>query len=188
MEKQMQKLTVFNQVSLDGFICDRNGDMSWAHKNDAEWNEFVGGNAKSGGTLLFGRVTYDMMASFWPTPMAAETMPAVAKGMNEAAKIVVSRTMKKASWSNTRVVNTDLAGEVRRLKAEAGSQIAILGSGSIVGQLAAAGLIDEYQIAINPIVLGGGKSMFAGIEKMVSLKLVKSRTFKNGNVVLWYER
>ena len=78
----MRKLIVFNNVTLDGYFADRNGDMSWAHRQDAEWNAFVGGNASGGGALLFGRVTYELMASFWPTPAAMERAPVVAEGMN----------------------------------------------------------------------------------------------------------
>ena len=99
----MARLAVFNSVTLDGYFTDDKGDMSWAHKdpNDTEWNEFVSGNASGGGALLLGRVTYEMMAGFWPTPAAMEMMPAVAEGMNRMTKVVFSRTMKKASWANT---------------------------------------------------------------------------------------
>jgi dihydrofolate reductase len=183
----MRKLIVFNQASLDGYFVDATGDMSWAHKDDPEWNAFASENASGGGGLLFGRVTYEMMASFWPTPPAMQMMPAVAKGMNESPKIVFSRTLEKASWNNTRLINGDIAVAVRKLKKETGPGIAILGSGSIVAQLAQAGLIDEYQIVMNPIVLGGGRTMFEGVEDKLHLKLTRSRTFKNGNVLLCYE-
>ena len=89
----MRKLIVFNMVSLDGFFVDGKGDMSWAHKQDAEWNTFVSGNASGSGVLVFGRITYQLMASYWPTPMALQNSPAVAKGMNEMPKIVFSRTL-----------------------------------------------------------------------------------------------
>ena len=88
----MRKLIVFNMVSLDGFFVDSKGDMSWAHKHDAEWNAFVGGNASGSGVLVFGRKTYELMASYWPTPMALQNSPIVAKGMNDMPKIVFSRT------------------------------------------------------------------------------------------------
>jgi dihydrofolate reductase len=78
----MRGLIVFNHVSLDGYFVDKKGDMRWAHKQDPEWNEFVAANARGGGVLLFGRVTYEMMASYWPTPMAAQNSPAVAEHMN----------------------------------------------------------------------------------------------------------
>jgi dihydrofolate reductase len=92
-EKTMPRLIVSNSVSLDGYFTDKNGDMSWAHKNDPEFNAFSSENAKGGGTLLFGRITYEMMASFWPSPAAKEQMPAVAVGMNNLPKVVFSRTL-----------------------------------------------------------------------------------------------
>ena len=185
----MQKLVVFNQMSLDGYFTDANGDMSWAHKDpqDAEWNTFVAENAKGGGVLVFGRVTYELMAGFWPTPKAAKSMPDVAERMNGLPKVVFSKTMDKASWNNTRLVKGDMAWEVRKMKKEPGGDMAILGSGSIVAQLAEAGLIDEYQIVVNPIVLGTGRTMFEGIKGKVTLKLTKTRAFGNGNVLLSYE-
>lgn len=184
----MRKLLVFNQVSLDGYIADREGDMSWAHKDpqDAEWNAFVAGNAKGEGELLFGRVTYDLMASYWPTPMAMQNTPEVAEGMNNMPKVVFSRTMEKASWKNTKLVKSDIAAEVRKMKQEPGPQMVIMGSGTIVSQLTQEGLIDEYQLVVNPIVLGAGKSMFAGVKDRRTLKQTQSRTFGNGNVVLTY--
>ncbi|MFL5606068.1 MAG: dihydrofolate reductase family protein, partial [Gemmatimonadaceae bacterium] len=86
----MRRLTVFNNVSLDGYFTDAKGDMSWAHNNDPEWNAFAAENASGGGALLLGRITYDLMASFWPTPRAMQAMPEVAKGMNRMPKVVFS--------------------------------------------------------------------------------------------------
>jgi dihydrofolate reductase len=185
----MRRLVVFNQVTLDGYFTDPKGDMSWAHKDpgDSEWNAFVSGNAGGDGALLFGRVTYEMMAGFWPTPAAMEMMPAVAEGMNRMPKYVCSRTMKKASWKNTTLLKGELVGEVRKLKAEPGPGIAILGSGSIVAQLAQAGLIDEYRVVVNPLVLGDGRTLFEGATKRLPLRLTGSRVFGNGSVLLTYE-
>ncbi len=183
----MRKLSVFNHVSLDGYFVDANGDMSWAHKSDPEWLAFVQGNASSGGgELVFGRVTYDMMAGYWPTPMAMQNDPVVAAGMNAMPKVVFSRTLKSAAWSHTRVLSGDLAAETRALKQVDGPDLLIFGSGTIVSQLTQAGLIDSFQIVVNPIVLGSGRSMFAGAQ--VSMTLVSTRSFGNGNVVLRYER
>ncbi len=183
----MRKLLVFNHVTLDGYFVDLNGDMSWAHKDDAEWNAFVAENASGGGQLVFGRVTYDLMAGFWPTPFAIENMPVVAAGMNNLPKVVFSRTMDQASWNNTKLVKGGLAAEIRKLKQEPGEGMVILGSGSIVAQLAQEGLIDEYQIVVNPVVLGAGKTMFEGVKEKLNLKLTKTRAFGNGNVLLCYE-
>lgn len=183
----MRKLQVFNQVSVDGCFADEHGDMSWAHKSDPEWDEFVATNASGGGTLVFGRVTYDMMASFWPTPLAKQTAPAVAERMNAMEKIVFSRTLQSATWNNTRVLRGDLAAEVRKLKAEPGPGLTILGSGTIVSQLTEARLIDEYQLVVNPLVLGRGRKLFDGVRERAPLTLKSARPFRNGNVVLTYE-
>ncbi len=184
----MRRLSVFNQVSLDGCFTDANGDMSFVRKDnrDAEWNAFVADNARGGGLLVFGRITYELMAGFWPTPLAAEQMPVVAERMNALPKIVFSRTLDKATWSNTTLFTGDVIGEVRRLKEEPGADMAILGSGSIVAQLAPHGLIDEYQIVVVPVALGKGRTLFEGMEASVPLTLKSARAFGNGNVLLCY--
>jgi len=183
----MARLSVFNQISLDGYICDMNGEMSWAHRDDPEWNQFTAENAGSGGQLVLGRITYELMAGFWPTAYAVEQMPEVAERMNSMPKLVFSRKLREAAWNNTRVFNGDIAAEVCRIKQESGPDMAILGSGSIVAQLATEGLIDEYQIVVVPTVLGTGKTMFAGIQEKINLKMIQVRTFANGNVLLRYE-
>lgn len=182
----MRKLIAFENISLDGFFVDAKNDMSWAHKNDPEWIQFASENAQGGGVLLFGRKTYELMAGYWPTPLAAEQNPQVADGMNKMQKFVFSRKMTKADWQNTKLLKGDIVSEVRKLKRQPGPGIAILGSGSIVAQLAPTGLIDEYQLVVCPLVLGTGRSLFDGVEQKIPLKLTKSRAFKNGNVVLWY--
>jgi dihydrofolate reductase len=182
----MRNVIAFEQVSLDGFFVDRGGDMSWAHQEDPEWNAFSAENAQGNGELLFGRVTYEMMAAFWPSPAAKQSMPEVAESINRMPKIVFSRTLGKAEWNNTRVVKTGMIEEVQRLKQGTGGELVILGSGTLVSQLTQAGLIDEYQLAINPLVLGKGRTLFESVERRVPLELIKSRAFKNGNVVLTY--
>ncbi len=166
-----------------------NGDFSWAHSgnDDAEFNAFVAENASGGGQLLFGRITYELMASYWPTPNAIQNDPIVADMMNSIPKVVFSRTLDKVSWSNTKLVKGDIASEIRKMKKQPGKGMAILGSGSIVSQLAPEGLIDEYQVVVNPVVLGKGRTMFDGIKEMLTLKLTKTRTFANGKVFLCYE-
>ncbi len=185
----MRKLVVFNHLSLDGYFVDSQGDMSWAHAapQDAEWNAFVTGNAGDGGALVLGRVTYDLMVSFWPTPMAAQMMPAVAERMNNLPKVVFSRTLNKATWNNTTLLKGDIAAEIRRLKETSLHDMTILGSGTIIAQLAQAGLIDEYQFVVNPVVLGQGRTMFAGLPEKLALRLTQSRTFGNGNAFLCYQ-
>ena len=185
----MRKLSVFNSVTLDGYFSGENGDLRWAHEvpKDAQFDAFVAENAKSGGELLFGRITYELMASYWPTPEAKKKDPDVAEGMNSLPKVVFSRTLREASWSNTRLVPGDPAAEVRKMKEAPGKDLVILGSGSIVSQLTQARLIDEYQMVVIPVVLGKGKTMFQGIAGNVTLKRTGTRSFANGNVFLSYE-
>ncbi len=185
----MRRLSVFNSVSLDGYFTDSSNDMSWAHKNDPEFNDFVASNAKGGsGPMLFGRVTYQMMSSFWPTSQAIEMFPDVAIAMQNLPKVVFSRTMDKAEWSNTRLVKENITDEVRKMKEEEGDDMVIMGSGTIVSQLTQEGLIDEYQLVVNPIVLGSGRTMFDGIKDRLNLKRTNIRSFENGNVFMVYER
>ena len=183
----MTKLVVYNAMSLDGYFTDANGDISWAHKRDPEWQAFVSENASGGGQLLFRRVTYNLMASFWPTPLAAQSNPIVVERMNSLRKFVFSTTLEKVAWNNTTLLKGDLSMEVRKLKQEPGPNIVIMGSGSIVAQLADAGLIDEYQIVLNPLVVGSGRTLFEGVKRKLPMKLARSRAFGNGNVVLFYE-
>ena len=184
----MRKIVVFNHVTLDGFFTDPKGDMSFAHRNDdPEWNEFVASNAQGGGELLFGRVTYDMMSSFWPTPRAIEMMPEVAERMNNLPKVVFSRTRDKATWNNTKLIKGNLGAEVRKLKQQPGDDMVIMGSGTIVAQLTQERVIDVYQIIVNPVVLGKGRTLFEGVQGQPSLVLKQTRRFGNGNVLLEYE-
>lgn len=185
----MRKLIVFNHVSLDGNFTGANGDFRWAYQgnDDPEYQAFVAANASGGGTLLFGRVTYELMASYWPTPAADQHDPVVAKGMNSMPKVVFSRTLTQAAWNNTRLIRSDIVTEIRKMKAEDGRGMAILGSGSVVAQLASENVIDEYQMMIDPVALGKGRSMFDGMRQPLNLKLTKTRTFGNGKVYVCYE-
>jgi dihydrofolate reductase len=182
----MRQLRAFNNISLDGYFTDKNGDMSWAHKRDPEWKAFAGENASGSAVLVFGRITYDLMASYWPTPRALANDPMVAKGMNDMPKIVFSRTMANASWNNTRLIKGDIVDAMQKLKEENGPDMVIMGSGTIVSQFTDARLIDEYQVVLTPIVLGAGRTMFSGVKERFGLVLENTRTFGNGNVALWY--
>ena len=124
----MGKLIVFNSISLDGFFTDRNGEMRWSYNaaKDEAWDAFVASNASGGGMLVFGRITYELMASYWPTAAAIKSSPVVAERMNHGPKIVFSRTLDHAEWSNTRLVKDGLADEIRKLKNEPGPGMAIL--------------------------------------------------------------
>lgn len=181
----MRRLRVFESISIDGYFCDAHGDMQWAHDGarDPEFDAWIGSNASGGGELLLGRKTYEELAAFWPTPMAAQQMPTVAKGINAATKWVASRSLAKLEWSGARLLDGNLVAAVRALKASQGPGIAVLGSGSVAAQLGAAGLVDEYQFVIVPIALGGGRTVFGAQQK---LTLQHSRTFKNGRVVVTY--
>lgn len=182
----MRKLKVFNLVTLDGYFAGEDGDISW-HRVDEEFQELASAAANSGNTLLFGRVTYQLMASYWPSPEALRDDPLVAAGMNRAEKLVFSRSLDQVEWHNARLVKGELFEEVRRLKAGSGPDLTLLGSGTIVAQLAAAGLVDEYQLLINPVAIGRGRTLFEGIGQKLEFKLTGTRRFGNGNVLLTYE-
>jgi dihydrofolate reductase len=181
----MATVGAFISLSLDGCYADANGDMSWAHTQDPEQAEFTSQNARGGSGLLFGRITYDMMRSFWPSPQAAEMMPDVAASMNALPKFVASRSLKSADWSNTTVLGGDLVNDVKKLKAS-GPDLTILGSGSIVAQLATAGLLDSLDVMLVPVSLGGGKRLFDGMPRSLGWKREDVRQFSNGNVFLRY--
>jgi dihydrofolate reductase len=176
---------MFNSISLDGFFTD-GGDVGWAHDGDEEWNRFTAQNASGEAEFIFGRKTYDMMASFWPTTEARQAMPAVADSMNRTRKNVVSRSLKSPAWENSRLLEGELIGAVRRLKQERGPNLLIMGSGEIVAQLTEARLIDDYQFVLVPVVLGRGRSLFDGVTGRPKLELKQHRAFRNGNVVVWY--
>jgi len=181
----MRKVFLFNMTTLDGFFEGPNQDISW-HNVDAEFNEFAIDQLKQVDTLLFGRVTYQGMASYWPTELAISDDPVVAGLMNSLPKIVFSRSLQKAEWSYTSLVNSNVAEEVSKLKQQPGKEIAIFGSSDLAVTLAESGLIDEYRIIINPVFLGKGTPLLKGITDKLNLQLLKSRTFKSGNVLLYY--
>jgi len=183
----MARLTAFNFTTLNGYFKGPDDDISWNQHNQGEENDYAKEGANSGSTLIFGRVTYEMMARYWPSPDALKNNPVVAKGMNESEKIVFSRTLQKADWHNTRIIKNNMLEEMKKLKQQSGKSFTILGSGSIVSQLAEAGLVDEYQIMLNPVALGDGATLFKGIQHPLQLKLTSHRVFKCGAVLLSYE-
>ncbi len=180
----MTKLTAFNFITINGFYKDLNNDMSW-HTHGEEENQYSIDSLKSDNMLLFGRITYQMMASFWPTEMGNKASTQVAEGMNNKEKIVFSKTLLSADWKNTRVCN-NLIEDVKKLKKEAKSNMTILGSGSIITQLAEAGLIDAYQIMIDPIAIESGTPIFNGIKNNLKLKFESSKNFKSGVILINY--
>lgn len=185
----MGKVTAFNFVTLNGFFKGPKEDISW-HKHGAEENEYSAESLKSGNTLLFGRVTYELLASFWPSAAIENfpnVSPVIAAGMNKADKIVFSRTLKKAEWNNTKVVKNNMVEEIKKMKQMPGKDMTLLGSGSVLTQLAEHGLIDEYQVMVDPVVIGKGTPMFKDIKRKLDLKLTATRTFKSGVVLLSYQ-
>jgi dihydrofolate reductase len=181
----MRKVFLFNMTTLDGFFEGPNQDISW-HNVDEEFNEFAIDQLNETGTLLFGRITYQGMASYWPTDAAIHDDPEVAGLMNSLSKIVFSRTLDKPEWNNSRLVKNNVVEEVSKLKQQPGKDIAIFGSSDLAVTLAEQGLIDEYRIIVNPLFLGGGTPLLKGIKEKVNLKLLNARIFKSGNVLLYY--
>ena len=156
----MRNIIVFDNVTLDGFIAGPNGELDWAIQDD-EVTQYSKEGQGSTDMFLFGRVTYDMMASFWPTPAGKSANPVFAEVLNNSSKIVFSSTP--------------------------GKNMMIFGSGTIVNQLTNLGLIDEYQLMVNPVILGKGKPLFKDIKDRMNMKLVKTKTFNNGIVLLQYQ-
>jgi dihydrofolate reductase len=182
----MRKLFSFNMVTLDGFFEGRNHDINW-HNVDAEFNEFAIEQTGTVDVILFGRVTYQMMASYWPTPDAIANDPIVAGQMNRVPKIVVSRTLDKAEWNNTRLIKDHVAEEITKLKQQPGKDLALFGSANLMSTLMQLDLIDEHRIMVNPVILGAGQPLFKRGENKQNLKLVRTRVFGNGNVLLCYQ-
>ncbi len=182
----MAQLTVFNFITVNGAYKGPGGDIQW-HRHGAEEQEYAATGANSPSTLLFGRKTYQMMASWWPTPMALQSMPDVARGMNASQKIVFSRTLKKAAWENTRLIATDPVRAIKRMKKDGKDPLTILGSGSIVTLCAEHGLIDEYQIMVDPVLIGSGTPIAKALTHHVDLRLVSHRVFTSGVVLLRYQ-
>ncbi len=182
----MGKLFVFNMVTLDGFFEGPDHGIDW-HNVDEEFNRFAIEQLDTIGVIVFGRVTYLGMASYWPTPLASEDDPVVAGLMNRMPKIVLSRTLDKAEWNNTRLIKNNAAEEIARLKQQSAKDLAIFGSANLAASLQNLGLVDEYRLMLNPIVLGGGTPLFQSINQPLKLKLIKTRVFSSGNVLLYYQ-
>jgi dihydrofolate reductase len=182
----MKKLFSFMIATADGYYEGPNQEFDWPNV-DEEFEEFSVKQLDEVDTLLFGRVTYQLMASYWPTPEAAEQNDArVVERMNNISKIVASRTLDEAEWANTRLIR-DVADELGKLKSEPGKDIAVFGSSNLTANLLGAGLVDELRIMVNPVLLGGGKSLFTGTDETLRLKLLSSRPFDSGNVLLTYQ-
>ena len=185
-DNKMRKLFAFNMVTLDGFFEGPNRDISW-HNVDDEFNQFAVEQANAVGAILFGRVTYELMASYWPTPAAQSDDPMVANLMNTLPKVVFSRTLERADWDNTRLIKDNVAEEVLKMKQEPGNDLAVFGSANLLSSLMQMNLVDEHRVMVNPVLIGSGTPLFRNIDQKVNLKLVKTRTFKSGNMLLYYQ-
>ena len=182
----MRKIIVSNYITLDGFFAGPNGEFDW-FVWDEETAEYSKSLLKSIDTILFGRVTYELMAGYWPTASPPTEDPVIIDAMNNLPKIVFSKTLDKVEWKNSRLVKENIAGEVATLKQQPGKDMVIYGSGGIVTTLTQLGLIDEYRIFVNPVVLGSGKPLFKGFKDRLNLKLLTTKTFNCGVVLLHYQ-
>jgi dihydrofolate reductase len=172
-------------VTLNGFFEGLNKDTTW-HVHGADEDKFAVEMLGQGDILLFGRVTYEMMVSYWTSEFALDNDTKFAEGMNSAEKIVFSKTLDNVQWNNSRLIKDNVVEEVRKIK-ESGRNMAILGSGKIGTLFASYDLIDEFQIMIDPVLLGNGIPVFNGLNHKLNLKLKEARTFKSGTVLLSYE-
>jgi dihydrofolate reductase len=187
----MRKLVLFMHISLDGFAAAANGGLDWI-SYDSELQQYADGIVATVGSPVYGRVTYELMAGYWPTvlnnPDANEHSKAHAQWVDKATKIVFSKTMKKAEWNNTIVINDNIAEEINKLKQQPGKDLVIFGSPGLAHSFMELDLIDEYQLTLNPVLLGSGIPAYQNIKNKTSLKLVKTTPLKNGVVGLHYAR
>ena len=183
----MRKVVMLNRVSIDGFFAGPNGEIDW-FIHDPEVDQAAHA-MMSPDTLLMGRVTYQMFESYWPLvardPDAPKDARIVADELNQMNKVVFSNTLAEVTWVNSRLVRNDVVREVRQIKQGTGADITIFGSGTIVQQLAKENLIDEYLITLTPVVIGKGRPLFLDVKRM-DLKLLETRAFVSGNLLLHY--
>jgi dihydrofolate reductase len=186
----VRRLILFMHASLDGFVAGPNGEMDWIDVND-EMFEYAGQRTREADTALYGRVTYQMMESYWPTagaqPTATKHDIEHSKWYNSVAKVVVSRTMKGAKLTNTRIVGDGVTAEVIKLKQDPGKEIVMFGSPTVAHTLMRENLIDDYWLFVNPVLLGQGIPLFKDIKAKAALRLVANHVFSSGVVCLHYE-
>jgi dihydrofolate reductase len=185
----MRKLVLFMHVSLDGFVAGPNGEMDWILVNE-ELFDFAERRTQAADTALYGRVTYEMMDAYWPTA-ADEPNPSQhdithSRWYNQVPKVVLSRTMPDTGRENVTIVRDNLVEQIGTLKERAGGEIIIFGSPGAAHALMAEGLIDEYWLFVNPILLGQGIPVFDGTQAASKLALVSTKAFDSGVVCLHY--
>ena len=173
-------------TSVDGFYEGPGGELDW-QVVDEEFSRYAVDLLNSVDTILFGRVTYQMMAQYWQSPGAAAQDPVIVQRMHDLAKIVFSSTLEKTEWFNTRLVKNNAAGELMKMKEQSGRDMVILGSSDLAVTLTKLGLIDEYRIIVNPVVLGSGKPLLKGLSARLKLRLLAARSFASGSVLLCYQ-
>ncbi len=178
-------------VSLDGFAADANSGLGWI-SYDSELQQYNDGIVATVGSPVYGRATYELMAGYWPAvlddPNENEHSKAHAQWVDKATKIVFSKTMKKAAWNNTIVINDNIAEEINKLKQQPGKDLVIFGSPGLAHSFMELDLIDEYQLTLNPVLLGSGIPAYQNIKNKTNLTLVKATTLKSGVVGLHYVR
>jgi len=183
----MRKIIFQAMTSVDGFFEGPQRELDW-HVVDEEFFRYAIDLLNSVDTLLFGRVTYQMMAAYWQSPGASADDPVIAERMNSLPKIVFSTRLEKTEWSNSRLIKNNVAGELMKMKEQPGRDMVVLGSSDLAVSLTKLALIDEYRVIVNPVVLGSGKTLLKGVNGRLKLKLVTSRTFGSGTVLLCYRR
>lgn len=186
----MRKVISFMHISLDGFVAGPNGEMDWI-KVDQEIFDYVGTRISEGDTALYGRVTYQMMENYWPTagdkPKATRHDIEHSKWYKKVHKVVLSKTMKDASLTNTQIISDNLSDRINEIKQQAGKEILLFGSPTATHALIQLNLIDGYWLFVNPIILGRGIPLFAGIKDKIRLKLLPTtRQFTCGVTELNY--
>jgi dihydrofolate reductase len=185
----MRKIISFMHLSLDGFVAGPNGEMDWI-KVDQEIFDHVEKRIKEGDTALYGRVTYQMMESYWPTaadqPNASKHDIEHSKWYKQAHKIVLSKTLEGSGLSNTTIISDNLSDSINAIKQQAGNDILLFGSPSATHALIQQNLIDGYWLFVNPIVLGRGIPLFVDIQDKINLNLVTTRQFSCGVTELNY--
>jgi dihydrofolate reductase len=183
----MRKIILMMQVSLDGFIEGPGRDISW-HRVDDELHRHFNEELRTMGAFLSGRVTHELMADFWPTadqdPASTPTMVEFAGIWRDMPKVVYSKTLESAGW-NTAVVRDVVVEEVNKLKDQPGGDMALSGA-DLAMAFRRLGLIDEYRIYVHPVLIGRGKALFQPADAADDLRLLETRTFGNGVVLLRY--
>lgn len=186
----MRNVVLFMHISLDGFAAGPNGELDWI-SYDEELEKYAEDVVSTVGSPMYGRVTYQMMESYWPTvlddPSATDYAMNHARWVQDVEKIVFSKTLETVEWNNTSLIKDNIAEEISKLKQQPGKDLVIFGSPGLSRHLMQLGLIDEYRLTVNPVILGRGIPLFQGLEGKINLKLVKSKTYNSGVVALHYK-